>query len=167
MSRFYDFLLQNWGSLASVAGLLISGLSAIFAKRASVAAREAKNAVLSSTMAQDVNNAHSLAAEVANLVELQKWERALIRCNDLIDSVILIVNRWDSVLSVDSRNNYLEAKSLIDSVHKVLSRPSSDLITLAPRALLRVNETCRTIRTILVEEHATVLRRLSGEKDAG
>jgi hypothetical protein len=167
VGRLRDFLAQNWGNLASVAGLLVAGLSAVFAKRASVAAREAKAAVLTRTMAEDVNNAHKLAAEVANLVELQKYERALIRCNDLIDSVTLIVRRWESVFSLDSKNNYLEVKSLIDSVHKVLSRSSAETSAIAPRAFLRLNETCRTIRTILVEEHAAALLRISGDKDAG
>lgn len=34
MSRAAEFLLQNWGNLASVAGLILSGLAAIFAHRA-------------------------------------------------------------------------------------------------------------------------------------
>ena len=48
-----DFIVRNWGNLASVAGLVFSILAFVFAKRASTAAREARDAAMQAEMAAD------------------------------------------------------------------------------------------------------------------
>jgi hypothetical protein len=50
-----DFLAGNWGNLASVAGLVFSILAFIFSKRASAAAREARDAALRQSLGADMD----------------------------------------------------------------------------------------------------------------
>jgi hypothetical protein len=50
-----DFWNQNWGNLASVAGLVFSILAFVFAKRASTAVREARDAALRQSLGEDMH----------------------------------------------------------------------------------------------------------------
>jgi hypothetical protein len=53
-----------------VVGVIIALISAYVAKKARTIATEARNAVLTSSLAEEINLAQKLAAEVGNLVDL-------------------------------------------------------------------------------------------------
>jgi hypothetical protein len=53
----WEFIQQNWGNVASVAGLIISIFTLLFARRASQAAREAREAILKRTVEDDLREA--------------------------------------------------------------------------------------------------------------
>jgi hypothetical protein len=58
-SRALDFVGCNWGSIASVVGLALSGLAAFFGRRASIrvqkAREETREALLSSSLAEEIS----------------------------------------------------------------------------------------------------------------
>jgi len=81
-----------------VAGLLVSGIAALFAKGARTAANEAREAVLSNSLAEEISGAQKLAAEVANLIDLGKHDLARLRSNDLHDRTLTVSHRWDASL---------------------------------------------------------------------
>jgi hypothetical protein len=60
----FDFFARNWGNLASVAGLVFSILAFVFAKRASTAAREARDAALRQSLGESMNGAARMAGEI-------------------------------------------------------------------------------------------------------
>src|SRR6202171_5271032 len=91
---FYRFLASNWGNLASVVGLVVGIISAIFAKRASTAAREARDAVLRRNVADDMAQARDLATEICGLVDANRFESALPFCGQLQNLTVYIQERW-------------------------------------------------------------------------
>jgi hypothetical protein len=165
-SRTLYFVRGNWGNLASVAGLVLSGVAACFAKRASSAARAAREAVLSNSLAEEINLAQKLAAEVTTLVDLGKHDLARLRCNDLHDRTLTIISRWDATLSTASKNNLLSAKSQIESLRAVSTRLFVTAVVPTPRQVSQMQTSCAKIRDIFVEEHASATRR-NDEADNG
>jgi hypothetical protein len=154
-----DFVGRNWGNLASVAGLIVASVSAYFAKRASTAAKQARQAILSSSLAEEINLAQKLAAEVGNLIDLGQHELARLRCNDLHDRTLTMLKRWEATLPVDSKNNLLNAKAQLVSLRVVTSKLAATAIAPTARQVSQMQDSCGKIRDIFVEEHASAMRR--------
>ena len=74
-----DFIARNWGNLASVAGLVFSVLAFVFAKRASTAAREARDAAMRQSLGEDVHGASRSAQEIVTYLRDDKNEMARLR----------------------------------------------------------------------------------------
>ena len=102
----------NWGSLASVVGLIFSGLAAFFGKRASTrvqkAREETRKALLSSSLAEEINLARHLAAEIFNLAEIGNHQALRFRSNDLHAHTLSMLKRWDTTLSLRRRARFCE-----------------------------------------------------------
>jgi hypothetical protein len=158
-SRSLDFLRWNWGNLASVAGLVLAGVSAYFAKRASTAAKEARQMILSNSLTEEINLAQKFAVEINTLIDLGKHELVRLRCNDLHDRTITLLKRWDLTLSTDSKNNLLNAKAQLESLRAVTSKLSAAAIAPTVRQVSQMQGSCEKIREIFVEEHASAMRR--------
>ena len=59
-----EFFARQWGDAASLAGLVISVLTLLFARRASKAAEEARDSVLRQTLRQDMEACGRLATDI-------------------------------------------------------------------------------------------------------
>jgi hypothetical protein len=88
-----DWLSQNWGNLASVAGLLFTLYVLVVSKRAVEAAREAKGAVERKSVAQELRSCSDDLNFMNLLCDNGKWEIASFICNRLIQSLTFITNR--------------------------------------------------------------------------
>lgn len=155
-NRVLVFCKNNWGNIASVAGLLVSAAAAFFAKRASRAAAEARASVLSRTREEEIGSGLRLAEELTTLVAFSRFELALSKCSDLLDLPNRIRIRWGEQLSVDSKNKWLLARQQLESIHAVLTKAIET--TLTPRESQRLNSACIAIRTVFVEEQAVGLK---------
>jgi hypothetical protein len=144
------------GNVASVLGLILSGVAAIYAQQASSAAEAARNAVLARTMEHEISAGLKLAAELAALVGSRKYELALGKCADLADYPSLIRVRWTDSLSTESKNNWLLAHQQVDSIHVVLGKAVAAGLT--RKDIEQLNKACLSVRTIFVVEQAEAMR---------
>ena len=149
-----QFLLNNWGNLASVIGLLVSFLAAVFARGASKAAEQARRAVLSRTLMDEINAGHKLASELTTLISISQLNMALNKCGDLLDVPNRIRTKWLELLSTDSQNNWLLARQQLDTIHMALSKAANGT-ALNARELRQLTKSCFSVRTIFVEEEST------------
>jgi hypothetical protein len=108
------------GSLASLIGLGFSILAFLFAKRASTAAREARDAALRQSLGEDMHGASASAQEIATYLRDDKSEMALLRIGDLMNQSSYLLARWETRLSERSRNNLQEGAAELRSMHGVL-----------------------------------------------
>jgi hypothetical protein len=67
-----NFIVRNWGNLASVAGLVSSILAFVFAKHASTAAREARDAAIRQSLGEEMNSAARIASEIASYLRIEE-----------------------------------------------------------------------------------------------
>src|ERR1017187_8898349 len=117
-----DFIGRNWGNLASVAGLVFSILAFVFSKRASIAAREARDAAMRQSLGEDIHGASRSAQEIVPYLRDGKSEMALLRIGDLMNQSSYLIARWEARLSEKSRNNLLDGAAELRTMHVVLAK---------------------------------------------
>jgi hypothetical protein len=142
-----------------VAGLVATIFTLIAARSAATAARQARQAVLATTLAEEINLARAFAAEVGSLVDLGKFELARLRCNDLHDRTLMMLNRWNGNLSIVSRNNLLNAKLQLDVLRSAMLRLAVGGAVPTARQLSQLQTGCEKIRDAFIVEHASAMRR--------
>ena len=140
-------------------------VAALFGKRASTEAAKARKVVLSNSLAEEINLAQKIAVEIATLIDLEKHELARLYTQDLHDRTLTIMARWDSSLSLDSKNNLLNAKLQLESLRAVSSKIKTGILP-NPRQHSLMQDRCGKIRDIFVEEHASAMRRTDEVKNA-
>jgi hypothetical protein len=158
-----DFLVRNWGNLASVAGLVFSALAFVFAKRASTAAREARDTALRKSLGEDMHGASRSAPEIVTYLRDDKSEMALLRIGDLMNQCSYLSARWETRLSEKSRNNLREGAAELRSMHGVLAKGvRSDV---AEKQKARLAKAAQRVSSIFNEERGLAARaaELKGE----
>jgi len=90
------WLAQNWGSVASAIGVVISIAVLVLSKRAAKAAEEAKKAIERRSAAQDLRGCSDKVSLMRLLCDNENWEVASFVCNGLIEDVTFLVNRWST-----------------------------------------------------------------------
>ena len=156
-----DFFAGNWGSLASVAGLVFSILAFVFSKRATKAARQARDSVLSRSLGEDMSGASRVAAEIVTYVGMDRGDMALLRVNELMNHTSYFVARWDDKLSEQSKNNLLSARAQVRSVHEVLTKNA--VASMSPKSKAQLVQACQRVSSIFCEEHGTAIKAADRE----
>jgi hypothetical protein len=154
----WKFFGENWGNLASVAGLVFSFLAFIFSKRASKAAKEARELTLSRSLGEDMNNASKIASDVSAYVRSERAEMALVRLGELISLTSYIISRWDAQLPVSSKNRMMTSREQLHIVHDLLDKVKGGEIGPKDKAVLA--RFCREVPTVFTEEYGKAMSRM-------
>jgi hypothetical protein len=158
----FEFFVRNWGNLASVAGLAFSALAVVFSKRASQAAKEARDAVLRRSLGEDMNDLNRVAGDVVTYVAVQRGDMAMVRVSDLLPRISYIVSRWESKFSKESRDNLLTAQGELQSIHDILSK--SAIAELAPKQRERLIRSCQSVSQVFGEEYGRTVKAADGDE---
>lgn len=151
-----DFLAGNWGNVASVAGLVFSILAFVFSKRASKAAREARDATLLHSLSEEMNGANKTAGEIVTYVGMKRGDMALVRTSEIMNQTSYFLARWDNRLSEGSKNNLLSAREQLRLIHKVLTKGT--LADLSPKAKSELGQACQQVNAIFSEEYGRAVK---------
>jgi hypothetical protein len=154
----WNFFAQNWGNIASVVGLIFSFLAFVFSKRASKAAREARELTLSRSLGEDMNNASKIASDVSAYVRSERAEMALVRLGELISITSYIISRWESQLPVSSKNRLITSREQLHIVHDLLDRVKGAEVGAKDKATLA--RFCREVPTVFTEEYGKAISRM-------
>ena len=150
------------GNLSSVVGLFFSALAFVFSKRASAAAREARDVAFRQSLGEDMNGASRTAAEIVAHLRSDRSEMALLRIGDLMDRTSFIEARWNTRLSEKSKNNLLEASEELRSMHKVLTKSLSS--ELAARQKAGLAEASQRVSAIFSAEHGAATESMEAKE---
>lgn len=150
-----------------MAGLAVSAFALKFARRASRAAKEAREAVFRRNLADDLQDATRIAGDVVNLVASGRYDVALARSVELQERAIFIQQRWNSHIQPESRTQYDVLRLQLDTIQSVLARVSRNPQGATVPTLDRLNRSCRAVRVVLVEEHAIAVRAAEGVEHEG
>jgi len=156
-----DFLVRNWGNVASVAGLFFSILAFVFSKRASVAAREARDAALLRSLSEEMNGANRTAGEIVTYVGMERGDMALLRTSELMNQTSYFMARWDNRLSEGSKNNLLSVRERLHSIHEVLTK--NRFADLSPRAKAQLVQACQRVSATFSEEYGRAVKASESE----
>ena len=151
-----DFFAQNWGNLASVSGLVFSILAFVFAKSASNAAREARDAAFRQSLGEDMHGASRSAQEIVTYLRDDQIEMAFLRIGDLLDHSSYLMARWETRLSERSINNLLDGAAELRSMHGILTYSLHGPLTGKRKALLTM--AAQRVSSIFNEERGTAAK---------
>jgi len=163
LDMILTFLKSNWGNVASVGGLVAGLFSVFFAKRASVAARNARDAVFKGNIADDFSGAKRVSRELSDLTEDSKYDAALSRCTELQELIVHLSTRWAGRLVDSTRTNLAVARSQVEGVRKVLVKFAKDPSSVNAPGAARLVASCNSVKLIFVFEEANAKRIVQGE----
>ena len=164
LQKLVRFLLDNWGSVASVIGVGLSLFSLIFARRASVAAKEAREAVLRRNLAQDIADAGAVAADIYNFVDSRRYDSAITFCTQLQTKTIYLMERHKGRLGDIPAQKLTSVLAQLEVIQKVLGKLARNAGPPNAGAADRLLESCRAVRLTYTEQHALAARSVEGDE---
>jgi len=123
------FIAQNWGNLASVAGLGISVWVLVVAKKAKRAAEEARSAARLKSLTEVLEEAANKTLQVGIFLRGQKWDIVHLRAEEVSGSCRLVLGRWDDHLTEPAKNDLIDAIASVDSIAGVAADSSMRQLT--------------------------------------
>lgn len=136
--------------------MVFSILAFVFAKRASTAAREARDAALRQSLGEDMHGASRSAQEIVTYLRDDKSEMALLRIGDLMNQCSYLSARWEAMPSEKSRNNLREGAAELRSMHGVLA--TSVRTDVAEKQKARLAKAAQRVSSIFNEECGTAAK---------
>lgn len=121
-----QFLAENWGNLASVAGLLVSLGALFFARSAAETAKLVRREMRRYSLYDYLALLVGRFQEILLMIRLAKWENAQFRADDLSASLTLAIAKWDNVLDIKSKNRLDNAKNLLRQIIMKLNESEPD-----------------------------------------
>lgn len=122
-----EFLIANWGNLASVAGLLVSLGALFFARSAAATAKLVRQEMQRHNLYEALATLVSRVQELLMLQRLKEWDLVRLRSDDIVVSLTVITTKWKQILGVKSTKDLLQAKRRVRSVAQILDRMNSNL----------------------------------------
>jgi hypothetical protein len=152
---------RHWGDWASVLGLVFSFLAFVFSKRASKAAREARDSVLQKSFGQDMNDANRTATEIVRFVSMDRGDLASLRTSELMSQTSFFIARWKDKLPEDSRKNLIRAQEHLLAIHRNLVKEVVG--DMNPDQKFQLSRACQKVSLIFSQEHGNAIRKTDTE----
>jgi hypothetical protein len=124
--------------IASIVGLLLSGLAALLAGRASTAAKDARRAVLVRSLADELEQACTLAEQLFDFVQHDRLREAALRTNELTSRLSELPPRRSPFLSLDDRNRLLTFRTQLQTVGEAILKREHRRESLDKEQVLKV-----------------------------
>ena len=102
--------------IASILGLLLSGVAAVLARRASRAAAAARDAALVRTFADELQLASARAEQLVDFLLHDRFGEAALRSDELVYSLSELPYRRSSYLTETDKNSLLTARQQLQSI---------------------------------------------------
>jgi len=114
---------NDWGNIASLAGLVVSAFTLWFAKKAKAAADAARDEARRQNLVDEILGAQKKAEQMGAYLSQQKWEVVHLISQEMITACSQILRRWGKEsLPERSRNNFLVAQQQAGSIAEVAVR---------------------------------------------
>jgi len=117
-----DWLAGNWGSVASVVGLLLSGWAAIAATFARRAADEAKKAVEIRSLSSALKNCGDDVSSLELYFDNKSWKPAEAVISRTLRELSYITSRWKDHLDSNGAANSSLASAQLDTLQNELRK---------------------------------------------
>ncbi len=144
------FLIENWGNVAGVLGLVVSIATLAVAQSAQQAAREARDAARRRSLAEEIRDALSKVEQIGVFLPQSRWDIVWLRAQEIVSVASMVRSRWEDHLSDPSRDNLLVVRQLSQSIASAALLASATAPTRA-----QMNRIAAT--------HGRVLELLGGE----
>jgi hypothetical protein len=148
--------------IASVLGLAFSMLAAYQAKKASVAARQARDAVVLRTLADELEGICVRAEQLVDFLVHRRTAEAWLRVGELTSLLSEVRQRRSPYLAIEHANSLLTAREQLTSVGDAIQgdhrggsgTPNLILITVSRRVVTTLREVLGVVKSKAESEKA-------------
>jgi hypothetical protein len=157
------FFAQNWGNLASAAGLGVSVWVLTIAQKAKVAAEEAREAARLKSLVGVLEEAYERIVQVGIFVRNQEWDLVRLRGEEVATGCNMVRVRWGGKMSESSNGNLVEASEIARTITRAADAGSVRQLSRAERRQALDSQLAlgNLISTVLGEARRTEERRRS------
>lgn len=155
-----EFLLANWGNLASVAGVGVSAGTLAVATKARQAAEAAKAAARRQSLTEVLQDTVRKNEQVGLFLSQRRWDIVWLRAQEIAGITSIVLTRWPHELSAGSKDNLLRSQRLSNSIAGVALIASSEVPT--PPAIARMSQAQGRVARLLNTELGESLRGSEG-----
>jgi hypothetical protein len=117
------FLWQNWGNIASLAGLIIGIVVLIVAKGAKTAAIQAREQARRRDLTEELADLARKMEQVGLFAAQRKWDIVQLRAEESHSTCTGAITRWGDQLTVGCRNKLLNVISFTRSIAELTYGP--------------------------------------------
>ena len=115
-----SFFAQNWGNVASVAGLVISIWVLVVARKARTAAEEARSIARLKSLVEVLAGTGDKIDQIGIFLRSGKWDLAQMCAQDILADCNLILTRWGDYLTPKATADLTEASTITRSILDVV-----------------------------------------------
>ena len=115
--KMVQFVSDNWGSMVSVVGVLLTIWTLVSARGAKAAAEEARAIARKRDLVEDLEDAASRMRQVGGWVRDGKWELVQLRAQEVLGVCKSVMSRWGDHLE-ESADKLRSATTLLSSIAK-------------------------------------------------
>jgi hypothetical protein len=154
----------SWvGNVASLLGLFVTAFALYYAKTASQAARDARNAVRKANASEALGRIGDIASLLQACVENDQQQEAVVRARDLVSDVSRYKLRYDRFLDANSKARLDEARGQISVISRSLATRGVPATFNEKNRLLRICH--QDVVTVLNEESARIIAAIEKEDE--
>jgi hypothetical protein len=155
-----EFLVVNWGNLASVVGVIVSVGTLAVASKARQAAEAAKAAARRQSLTEVLQDSVRKNEQVGLFLSQRRWDIVWLRAQEIAGVTSTVLTRWPHELSAGSKDNLLRSQRLSNSIAGVSLIASGEEPT--PQAIARMSQAQGRVALLLNTELGESLRDTEG-----
>jgi hypothetical protein len=155
-----EFLVANWGNLASVVGVIVSAGTLAVATKARQAAEAAKAAARRQSLTEVLQDTVRKNEQVGLFLSQRRWDIVWLRAQEIAGVTSVVLTRWPHEFSAGSKDNLLRSQRLSNSIAGVSLVASGEVLT--PRAIARMSQAQGRVARLLNTELGESLRGREG-----
>ncbi len=155
-----DFLLENWGNLASVLGVMVSVATLAVATKARQAAEAAKAVARRQSLTEVLQDTIRKNEQVGLFLSQRRWDIVWLRAQEIAGATSIVLTRWPQELNATSKDNLLRTQRLSNSIAGVALSASGGAP--APPVVARMSQTQGRVAQLLNTELGESLRSSEG-----
>jgi hypothetical protein len=162
LQAFRDFLVANWGSIASVVGLAVSCVTLWVARKARESADAAKEEARRRNLSEDLQDAHVKSEQVGLFIRDGNWDRVFLRSQEISSLCSIVLKRWNKELNGNSKTQINLARDHAGSIAKVAVR--AHRVQPSEKEIVNVSAAQRRLNELLSSELGEALRVIEGKE---
>ena len=155
-----DFLLENWGNLASVVGVMVSVATLAVATKARQAAEAAKAVARRQSLTEVLQDTIRKNEQVGLFLSQRRWDIVWLRAQEIAGATSIVLTRWPQELNATSKDNLVRTQRLSNSIAGVALIASGEAP--APPVVARMSQTQGRVAQLLNTELGESLRGSEG-----
>jgi hypothetical protein len=133
ISSLFEFVRCNWGSVASVLGLLLSVWVLVIAIKVKQATQQIAAMTRRKALAEELTETSASILQMGSWTRAQKWDVVSLKTEEAVSHCNIALTRWGDVLPEDAKNDLLTASQILATILELATKGSINRLSTSQR----------------------------------